>query len=213
MTRQRSIPATLAALAALAATACDQSPAGVDPGGLSAADAAALAPEYDQLGDVMFEGHGAPSYSASADAAPSFAAQTATTTFTRTRTCPGGGGVTVAGTVVNTWDREARTASHDYGATRTEDDCVLPARRGEGTLTIDGNPNTAITSHWSIASGVPGVRTRTAKGSFTWTRSTGQSGTCTVDLTSTWDPAARTYTLEGTFCNHTVALTRIWSAG
>jgi hypothetical protein len=34
-----------------------------------------------------------------------------------------------------------------------------------------------------------------------------------VDLTSTWDPAARTYTLKGTFCNHTVDLTRTWTAG
>ena len=212
MTRHRNIPATLAALAALTVAACAQSPAGVDPGGLSAADAAALAPEYDQLGDVMFDGFGAPSYSAGADgAAPSFAAQTVTTTFTRTRTCPGGGDVTVAGTIVNTWDREARTASHDYSAIRTENDCVLPARRGEGTITIDGNPNTAITSHWSIANGVPGVRTRTAKGSFTWTRSTGQSGTCTVDLTATWNPATHTYTLQGTFCNRTIDVTRVRS--
>jgi hypothetical protein len=36
----------------------------------------------------------------------------------------------------------------------------------------------------------------------------GGSGSCTVDLTATWTPATRTYTLQGTFCDRAVHVTR-----
>ena len=66
----------------------------------------------------------------------------------------------------------------------------------------------AVTSSQTWTNGQRGVRTTTHKGSFSWQRSTGQSGTCAVDMTATFTPATRTYTLNGTFCGHTVNVTR-----
>jgi len=60
----------------------------------------------------------------------------------------------------------------------------------------------------SIVAGVlSGLQTQTHKGSFTWAR-TGGSGTCDVDLASSYDPATHTVTVTGTFCGHTVNVTR-----
>lgn len=195
------------ALATLAAACGEGSPAGSDADAISRTEAVELAAEYEGLSAVMFEGFGAPSFSVSAAEGEAALAVTTTTQFTRTRTCPEGGSVTVTGTNVNTRDAQTRTGSHELTATRTENDCVL-RRRGGATLTIDGNPSTQITGKQTWTDGTPGVRTRTAKGGFTWSRSTGETGACTVDLTSTWDPATRTHTVKGTFCNQTIDVTR-----
>lgn len=213
MTRKRLLPGMLAVLAAFTAACDGGSPSGPEAaGGLSrseAGDLAAASIEQDAI--VFFAGFDAPSFSVSAgEAAPAAARQTVTTTFTRSRTCPRGGQVTVEGTLVHSWDRQARDASHQFNATRTEDDCAF-AGRGGGTLTIDGAPNTVVTATRSVVGGVPQGRTLTREGAFTWTRANGESGTCAVDLTATWDPATRTHTLQGTFCNQTIDLTRTWS--
>ena len=211
MPRTLSLPI---ALVVLALAACVESGTGPssDDSRLSADEAQTLAAEFGAQDAATLGDFGTPSFSLTADGtAPAAAATTATTSFTRTRTCPLGGSVTVQGTRTHTFDREARSASHAFNATRTENACAFAARRGEGaTLTITGTPNTVLTASHAVTNGVPGVGTATKKGSFAWTRSTGQSGTCTVDLTQTWDPASRTYTLKGTFCNQSVDLTRTW---
>jgi hypothetical protein len=190
----------LTALVALAA--CDDA-TGADPGGISRDDAAALAPAYAELAEGELA---APSYAAAGEGAM-LDLITTTTTFSRTRTCPVSGSVKVDGTVVLSADRAARSASSQYTATRIEQACTLNLRSG-GTITINGNPSTAVTGSWSVTNGVPGIRTVTQKGSFTWSRSTGQNGTCTVDLTATWDPATHTHRVQGTFCNRTIDVTR-----
>lgn len=210
MLRKTLIPGALAAVLALTAAACDQS-ATLPDEGLSPAEAQALAADIGAQNASMLGSFGTPSFSISPEeGGGALAAVTTTTTFTRTRTCPLGGSVTLAGTVTHTGDRATRSASHTFNATRTENACSFQ-RHGGATITINGNPNTAITASRSVTDGVPGVGTATKKGSFTWSKSTGQSGTCTVDLTSTWDPATRTYTLKGTFCNQTIDVTRTWT--
>jgi hypothetical protein len=70
------------------------------------------------------------------------------------------------------------------------------------------NPNTAFDSKLNIVNGVPvGLQTQTHKGSFTWARA-GASGTCSVDLTSSFDPATHTVTVTGSFCATAVDVTR-----
>jgi len=194
--------ASLAALIALAA--CDNA-AGVDPGDITAADAAALAPVYAELADAELAALGTPSYDVEGSALRDVV--TTTLTFSRTRSCPVGGSVKVEGTLVLSADREARTATSQYNATRTEQACAFTLPRG-GTIEITGNPNTAVTGSWSVTNGVPGVRTLTQKGSFSWARSSGQTGICTVDLTAPWDPAAHAHRVQGTFCNRTIDVTR-----
>lgn len=193
-------------LTLLAVAACDGGATDPDPAGLSREDAAALAPAYEELSGDELAALGAPVF-ADADDQALFDTDTTRLTFTRTRSCPLGGSVRVEGTLVRTVDREARTATHRYDATRTEQACAFGLRSG-GTITITGNPNTQVTGSWSMTAGVPGIRTLTHRGSFAWTRSSGGSGTCTVDLTSTWDPATRTHRVQGTFCNRTIDVTR-----
>jgi hypothetical protein len=53
-----------------------------------------------------------------------------------------------------------------------------------------------------------GLQTTTQRGAFTYSASTGRSGSCTVDITSTFDPEAKTYTRTGTLCGRTVDVTR-----
>jgi hypothetical protein len=73
---------------------------------------------------------------------------------------------------------------------------------------VDGNPNIAYTGNLNIVNGAfVGLQTQTHKGGFMWARTTG-SGTCEVDLTSSFDPATRTVTVSGHFCGHVVNVTR-----
>ena len=206
MHRKLLIP--LAAVLALAA--CDK---GVtDPGGasssqLSAADVQALAGETGDQDGAFLDGFAGPSFNKVA-AGPQFAT-TVTTTFTRTRTCPAGGDVKLEGTVTHTADPATQSGSTAFNATRTENACAF--NHNGGTITITGNPNTKLTSTQSMTNGVRGVRTATKVGSFNWSRSNGKSGTCSVNVTATWDPATHTLHVAGTFCNRTVDVTRTWT--
>jgi len=206
MLRKQLLPA-LAAVLALAA--CDKGVTG--PGGsssqLSAADVQALASETGDQDGAFLDGFGGPSFNKS-PSGPVFAT-TVTTTFTRTRTCPKGGNVTLQGTHTVTGDRATQSGSDAFSATRTENACAFG--RGDNTITITGNPNTVLTSNQSWANGVPGVRTATKVGSFNWTHSNGRSGTCNINVTATWTPATHTFHVEGTICNQTVNVTRTWT--
>jgi hypothetical protein len=211
MQRITRVPTLMAA--ALVLAACGESATGpAADARLSADEAQALAAGFGAQDASVLGGFGTPSFSLSADDAGVSMAVTANEQFTRTRTCPAGGSVTVQGTRTHTYDRDTRSATHQFTATRTENACAWTGRGG-ATITVTGNPSTQLTASHAVANGVPGVGTATKKGSFTWTRSTGQSGTCAVDLTQTWDPATRTYTLKGTFCNQTVDITRTWTEG
>lgn len=193
-------------LAALAA--CDGgSPTGGDDAAITSDEAALVAGDWDEISAAVMDGFGGPAASALPAGGPSFA--TLTTQFTRTRQCPVSGTATVQGTRTVTHDPATGNGSAQLTATRTDAACTLNVRRqGGGTLTISTTPSVQITSNQTWTAGQPGVRTATQKGSFTWTRSTGASGSCTVDLTATWTPATHTYTLNGTFCNRTVSVTR-----
>jgi hypothetical protein len=209
MQRSLLIPVTLAALAALAA--CDQSTTGsANPSTLSATEARQVAADFGDQDGAMLDGVPGGSFDR-APSTPVFATGTVTTTFSRTRTCPAGGSVKLEGTMVHTGDPATRTGSVQFNATRTEAACAFT--RNGGTLTINGNPNTVFTASQSWTAGTPGIRTATKKGSFTWTRSNGGSGTCNVDVTHTWDPAAKTLKVSGTVCNQTIDITRTWTQG
>lgn len=128
------------------------------------------------------------------------------TSFTVTKQCPQGGQVTLAGTVVGTRDRETHSLTLDANATRTDAACAFDTRNG--VLTLTGNPNVAYTRHLNIVNAaLVGLQTQTHKGSFTWARA-GGSGTCDVDVTSSFDPDTRTVTVTGHFCGHAVNVTR-----
>jgi len=126
--------------------------------------------------------------------------------FTVTRQCPQGGQVVIAGRTTGTGDRTTHSLSLETVATRTDTDCAFETRNG--VLTINGNPNIAFDGKLNIVNGaLSGLQTATHKGSFKWAR-IGGSGTCDVDLSSSYDPATHTATVTGTFCGRTVNVTR-----
>jgi hypothetical protein len=192
-----------------ALSACDgASPTGGAGAALTQDEARELAAAWDDLAAGVIDGYGGPSESVLPDGAPAQA--TVTVEFTSTRTCPGGGTATLQGSRVANRDGQGG-GSVQYAATRTDAACTFPARRG-GTLTLTTTPTVQLTSEQSWTGGQPGTRTSTQTGSFDWARSTGATGSCTVDLTATWTPSARTYTLQGTLCNRTVSVTRTRTA-
>jgi hypothetical protein len=207
MPRNHVLPALLV-LAALAA--CDgAAPTGGSDAALTDAEAQELASAWDEVGAGVMDGYGGPSF-ALLPGEP--AASTTTVQFTSTRACPGGGSATLQGSREITRDGQG-SGSVAFSATRTDAGCAFSARRGEGTMTITTTPSVQLTSAQTWTGGQPGTRTSTQKGSFDWSRSAnGASGSCTVDLTATWTPATRTYTLNGTFCGRTVNVTRTRTA-
>src|SRR3954469_18348405 len=208
MLKQSSLVCSAALI--LAVAACSDS-VGVN-GGISQAAANQLAADLDASsslgsGDV---GLGAV-FSVGVDGSGSAAATTSvpfpiSNQFTVTKQCPRGGQVVIAGSVTGTGDRTAHSLTLDANATRTDTNCAFDTRNG--VLTLSGNPNIAYTGHLNIVNGVlTGPQTQTHKGSFTWAR-TGGSGTCDVDITSTYDPATRTATITGSFCGRAVNVTK-----
>ena len=193
----------------MAAVACSDS-TGVS-GGISQATANELAGDLDassSMGTSDF-GFGA-AFSLSVDG--SSAATTASTPFpinnqfSVTKQCPRGGQVAIAGSIVGTGDHTTHNLTLDATATRTDTNCAFDTR--DGVLTLSGNPNLNYTGHLSIVNGqLSGPQTQTHKGSFTWSR-TGGSGTCDVDITSSFDPATHTATVTGSFCGHAVNVTK-----
>jgi len=192
----------------LAIAACSDS---TGPNGISAEDANQLAADIDATsafgaGDI---GLGA-SFDIGVDGSGAAATVSSPTTFDNTfsftHQCPKGGQVALAGRVVGSGDRATHSLTVETTATRTDSDCAFQTKHGE--ITINGNPNIAFDGNLNIVNGVlSGPQTATHKGSFSWAR-TGGSGTCDVDLTSSYDPATHTATVTGTFCGVDVNVTR-----
>jgi len=194
----------------LAAAACSDS-TGVN-GGISQADANQLAADVDAVSTLGPTDFGpAASFSIGVDGS-GVSGSVATTpfpinnTFTVTKQCPRGGQVVLDGSIVGTGDRTTHSLTLDANATRTDTNCAFDTK--DGVLTVNGNPNLKYTGHLNIVNGaLSGLQTQTHKGSFTWAR-TGGSGTCDVDITSSFDPSTHTLTITGSFCGHTVNVTK-----
>jgi hypothetical protein len=195
----------------LAIAACDSS-TGVS-GGISLEAANQLAADMDAISTLGTAdvGLGA-SFSVGVDGSAgsgSASASVPTTfnnSFTVTKQCPKGGNVAIAGTIAGTGDRATHSLTIETNATRTDAGCAFETR--DGVLTLNGNPNIAYKGNLNIVNAaLVGLQTQTHKGSFSWAR-TGGSGTCDVDLTSSFDPATHTATVTGNFCGHIVNVTR-----
>ena len=207
MFKQTSLVCSAGLLLAIAA--CDSS-TGLS-GGISQADANQLAADMDAV-VTLGESDFALGPSFSIGVAPGGAAASAaapieiSNSFTVTKQCPKGGQVAIAGTTVGTGDRVAHSLTLETNATRTDTNCAFETRNG--VLTLNGNPNLAYKANLNIVNAaLVGLQTQTHKGSFTWAR-TGGSGSCDVDLTSSFDPATHTVTVSGHFCGHIVNVTR-----
>jgi hypothetical protein len=192
----------------LAVAACDQS-TGLS-GGISQADANQLAADMDAVSTLGTSDVGiGPSFSLSVGngAAASVSAPiTFDNSFSVSKDCPKGGSVAIAGTIAGTGDQTTHSLTVEANATRTDASCAFQTKNG--VLTLNGNPNIAYKGNLNIVNGaLSGLQTQTHKGSFTWARP-GGSGSCDVDLASSFDPATHTATVTGMFCGFTVNVTR-----
>jgi hypothetical protein len=207
---KRSYLVSTAALV-LAVAACDQSTA--PSGSLTLAEANQLAADMDAVATLGTADFGlGPSFSIGIDGSGSSAAVTAvpttfSNTFDVTKPCPKGGNVQIAGSINGTGDRATRSLSIQTSATRTDKACAFQTRNG--VVTVNGNPNVAVTGKVNIANGLPsGPQTATHKGSFTVARDGGAAVPCAVDITSIFEPATRTVKVNGKFCGRDVSVTR-----
>jgi hypothetical protein len=128
--------------------------------------------------------------------------------FTRSRTCPAGGTVTITGVA----DRTVANGVAEFSVTAQGvwDDCARA--RGTRMLTIDGT--FSLEAHRRRAAGeFSGTQTTTKSGSFTWTRGNGDSGTCEFSVTTTRDPQNHQRHVEGTVCGRNVSRDVNWQRG
>jgi hypothetical protein len=205
--------ALIATIVVMAAACAEETTHGPGPN-LSVAEVNALAPQFDGTTHVVIDGHmiGLNAAFESAEMGGGVDAdRIIDEQFTIVRSCPLGGSVTVEGAARREFVRDTRTVTSHVRATNTADACTY-AVRNDATIAITGNPNIVVEANRKRVMGVPsGLQTLTHKGSFTWTRSTGETGTCTVDMTATVDPENRTRTVRGTFCNRTIDRTVTWT--
>jgi hypothetical protein len=203
----------LVLLAAGVVTACSDDSTGPAAEQLSLAEASLLAFQVDGMSaGVVYDEVNASEASSqvsgfSASFPPGSGDGTTELEFTRTRECPLGGEVVIEGSLLRTRDAETGHLTVDVSATRTATDCTY----GVDGHSITVNGSMSITAHREREMGMPvGLQTMSHVGSFTWERSGGETGSCSVDFTATLDPEAGTRTIQGTFCNRTIDKTWEW---
>ncbi len=190
-------------LAAVLAGACaDQGPG---DSRLSAAEAAFIALDTDALAGDMILGHimlfGGMGFDADVGAADE-------RTFSRSRECPAGGSVSVEGTASRT--RGDGMIEWNFNTTGAWSACAHA--RGDVTITKTGTWEQ--TAYRKIVRGdFAGVQTSTKRGSFEWSKSTGESGTCAFDVTSTRNAETGTRTVKGTVCGREIDREVTWRRG
>ena len=190
----------------LALGACQGETTAPTAGILGTSDAQFLAGAFDASAggvlDVVFAAGGP-----AAVPARTVLSSVTTITFERTRECQTGGTLTLAGTLTRTWDGEARTYDVEGNGTKTRVGCQFT--RADVVFTIDGVTDWTHERHY--VEGAPtGLWITTYEGDFDWSKSTGDSGSCTLELTRTWDMDAKEGVLEGTFCDREVYRTGSW---
>ncbi len=136
---------------------------------------------------------------------------TSSTDFTRTRDCPAGGDVVMAGTRSRTRDTETRTGTMDVSATRTFVDCARPLADSV-TVTLNGALNFTAHREWQNGAWY-GEQEITLAGNVDWTTDDDRSGTCQIDVQAAFDPTARTRTVTGTVCGQDVSALQGWTFG
>jgi hypothetical protein len=193
----------------LALAACDSATA---PDSGITADVNQIAGDLDALSFLALADAGAsvfaPGFSISSvgDLTARAAVTPVNRTINVTRPCPAGGTVAIVGTATGTSDPVAHNLTLASSVTRTEAACGFNTQHG--VVTLNGNPNVAMTNSINIVAGKPvGPQTQTQKGSFTWARGT-KTGTCNVDVTSSFDATAGTITVSGSMCGRAVSVSR-----
>jgi hypothetical protein len=124
--------------------------------------------------------------------------------------CPVSGRLQQRWTARVNFDQEAGTFEMEVNGNQKHLACAF---RHEGvTLTVDGDPDIDIEAHVATANHRPTVHTLSIEGAFKWSASDGRSGSCPITLDAVTNFAARTRTVEGDVCGHTIKETTNWSS-
>lgn len=133
--------------------------------------------------------------------------RTTTWSYERTRSCSAGGSVTVAGSGSRVVDREAGTVDVESSGSKTHSACART--RGDKTITLDGSAEFSHERHW-LNRQPTGTWSTSISGSFDWSKSTGESGSCTYELNASIDTATNTKSVTGSFCGRDIDRSRTW---
>jgi hypothetical protein len=206
------------ALALLTAVACsDDDPTESSQAQLTQEEVEELAEALSQIGfpelflEVNKLSRGASPQSARAGGLQPLAdPETFNHTFAATANCPVSGKVELQAELdVARYPDEDRLVA-DLGGSQRHDKCRVPLRRG-GTIEVTGAPNLSWEMHFEAVQGqLVGELTAEYKGGFTWAKSDGRSGQCTVDFSGKVNPEEGKATLEGKFCNISVTKEVTW---
>jgi hypothetical protein len=129
-------------------------------------------------------------------------------TFSRTRSCPGGGVLAVEGTLLRTFDPATGVMEAESAGSRTRTDCTFS--HGPMSITVNG------IAEWEKfrrrVNGLPdGLQTSHYYGSSTAVRSDGTERSCEFDFTVIRDPETHTRTVDGTMCGGRIRHGVSWS--
>ena len=95
----------------------------------------------------------------------------------------------------------------ESSGTKNRTDCTYTLDGVE--ITLDGDADWMHERHY-LNYAVTGTWITTYVGSYDWTKSTGESGSCTYDLTRTVDTGANMRTLIGTSCGNDINRSDTW---
>ena len=128
--------------------------------------------------------------------------------FSRTRSCPVSGEMSVMGSFTRTADHETGVVELLASGGRTASDCAFPHE--ENIVTVNGS------SEWDLfrrrVNGQPdGLQTSNYAGMWTASSSTGAERNCSFAFSAVRDPAANTITVEGTFCGNRIRRVLGWN--
>lgn len=135
-------------------------------------------------------------------------------TFTRSKACPAGGTVTVSGGSESTLDEDTKVVSTRWSTTQTHAACAVTHTRGDKSVTavVDGSVTSAGTASYQLPAKRGDGRTLLSwagrRSGSTTTKVGDVSRTCVIDVTETYDPATKTFTVTGTICGRDVSGTR-----
>jgi hypothetical protein len=204
--RRTSAGAAVAAL--LVAGACGDG--ATDPSqGLDLEDAAFVALQTDELaGAIVFDLVGVGPVLRGAGGREG--------EFERSRDCPDGGTITLAGESTRTEHGDG-AVEWTLEATGEWNDCTRSRTSGDRSLTtvIDGSFQLEASRRHNGRVPV-GDQTMSKSGSFHWTRTTGaetREGDCSFEVTSVRNPDSRRIVVTGTVCGREIDRTVMWRQG
>lgn len=165
-----------------------------------AATDAALTGFFGALSGSAHEAHPGLSFSVAGNAPPiEF-----TRTISHTQACPGGGDVSVSGTITGTIDSETQTGTLSLDLREDMNDCVVGTE--EGQFIVNTTPDLHMQGDFGFEGGQPAESlTFSFTGSFAWSAVEGDaSGSCEIDLTVTVSPSTQSGTVSGTACGEEI---------